>query len=116
MKVGDEMKLHDYDIICCDKKFYLLINPITGIFEKHYNEIEDWIIQGGDLEQEVILMGALPSQKYDLILYDFCNWLKEDYKRLLLLKTDEYEKLIQEFLKQLDNKEWENNNPKTYDF
>lgn len=50
MSIGDEIKLHDYDIICCDKKFYLLINSQTGIFEKNYDEIKKWIIQGGDLE------------------------------------------------------------------
>ena len=49
MSIGDEMKLHDYDIICYDKEFYLLINAHTGIFEKHYNEIKEWIINGGDL-------------------------------------------------------------------
>ena len=49
MKCGDEMKLHGYDMICYDKEFYLLINP-TGIYEKHYNEIKEWIIDGGDLD------------------------------------------------------------------
>lgn len=50
MGVGDEIRLHDYDIICYDKEFYLLINACTGIFEKHFNEIKDWLIDGGDLE------------------------------------------------------------------
>ena len=50
MKEGDEIHLHDYDIICYDNEFYLLINPCTGIFEKHYNEIKEWIIDGGELD------------------------------------------------------------------
>lgn len=49
MRYGDEMKLHGYDIICYDSQFYLLINPM-GIHEKHYNEIKDWIINGGELD------------------------------------------------------------------
>ena len=49
MKVGDDMKLHDYEIICIDPQFYILINPNTGIFEKHYNELIEWIINGGEL-------------------------------------------------------------------
>lgn len=49
MKCGDEMKLHGYDMICYDTQFYLLINP-TGIYEKHYNEIKEWIIDGGELD------------------------------------------------------------------
>ena len=48
MKVGDDMQLHDYEIICIDPKFYILINSEYGIFEKHYNEIVDWVL-GGDL-------------------------------------------------------------------
>ncbi|MBP5422998.1 MAG: hypothetical protein J6Y78_11210 [Paludibacteraceae bacterium] len=50
MKEGDEVKLHDYDVICFDKEFYLLINAREGIFEKHYNEIKEWIIYGGELD------------------------------------------------------------------
>ena len=50
MKAGEEMELHNYDIICYDKEFYLLINPQTGIHEKHYNEIKGWIINGGELD------------------------------------------------------------------
>ena len=49
MKAGDEMKLHGYDMICYDDLFYLLISP-TGIYEKHYNELKDWVIQGGELD------------------------------------------------------------------
>ena len=48
MKKGDEIKLHNYDIICYDTEFYLLINP-NGIFERHFNEIKEWIINGGEL-------------------------------------------------------------------
>ena len=48
MKKGDEIKLHNYDIICYDTVFYLLINP-NGIFERHFNEIKEWIINGGEL-------------------------------------------------------------------
>ena len=50
MKAGEELELHNYDIICYDKEFYLLINPQTGIHEKHYKEIEEWIIHGGELD------------------------------------------------------------------
>ena len=49
MKCGDEMKLHGYDMICYDSQFYILINP-NGIYEKHYNEIKEWIINGGELD------------------------------------------------------------------
>lgn len=49
MKAGDELKLHDYDMICYDKEFYLLIG-VGGIFEKHYNEIKEWILYGGELD------------------------------------------------------------------
>ena len=49
MKCGDEMKLHGSDVICYDKEFYLIINPY-GIFEKHFNEIMEWIIDGGELD------------------------------------------------------------------
>lgn len=44
------MQLHNYEIICVDSQFYLLIHQQYGIFEKHYNEIKDWIITGGELE------------------------------------------------------------------
>lgn len=50
MKAGDEIKINGFEMICADTKFYLLIHPQYGIFEKHYNEIESWIINGGDLE------------------------------------------------------------------
>ena len=50
MKAGDEMTLHDYDIICYDKESYLLINATDGIIEKHYNQIKEWIINGGELD------------------------------------------------------------------
>ena len=50
MKEGDEIRLHNYDIICYDKEFYLLINPSIGILEKHFNEIEEWILNGGELD------------------------------------------------------------------
>ena len=50
MKAGDEIELHGYDVICYDKEFYLLINPSEGIREKHYNEIKEWVIQGGELD------------------------------------------------------------------
>ena len=46
MKCGDEMKLHDCDLLCVDKQFYLIIHKNYGIFEKHYKEIEDWIVNG----------------------------------------------------------------------
>ena len=49
MKCGDEMRLHGSDVICYDKEFYLIIN-IDGIFEKHYNEIKDWVIGNGGLD------------------------------------------------------------------
>ena len=49
MKCGDEVRLHGSDVICYDKEFYLIINS-DGIFEKHYNEIKDWVIQGGELD------------------------------------------------------------------
>jgi len=50
MREGDEMELHGYDLICYDKGFYLIINPQTGIHEKHYDEIKEWIIDGGILD------------------------------------------------------------------
>lgn len=50
MNVDDEMRLHGYDVICVEKQFYLLIHPVYGIFEKHYNEIKDWIVSGGEVE------------------------------------------------------------------
>lgn len=50
MKCGDEMKLHDCDLLCVDKQFYLIIHKNYGIFEKHYKEIEDWIIYGRFLD------------------------------------------------------------------
>lgn len=50
MKAGDEITLHGYDIICFDKEFYLLISATEGIREKHYNEIKEWVIQGGELD------------------------------------------------------------------
>lgn len=49
MKVGDDMQLHDYEIICIDPQFYVLINATDGLFEKHYREIVDWIITGENL-------------------------------------------------------------------
>ena len=49
MKVGDDMQLHDYEIICIDPQFYVLINASEGLFEKHYYEIVDWIITGENL-------------------------------------------------------------------
>lgn len=48
MKCGDEIRLHGCDVICMDKQFYLIIHQ-HGIFDKHYNEIKDWIIDGRDL-------------------------------------------------------------------
>ena len=48
MEVGDDMRLKGYELICIDPKFYILINSEYGIFEKHYNEIVDWVL-GGDL-------------------------------------------------------------------
>lgn len=48
MEIGDDMKLKGYELICIDPKFYLLIHQEYGILEKHYNEIEDWIL-GEDL-------------------------------------------------------------------
>lgn len=50
MKAGEEITLHDYDILCCDDKFYLLISASDGIIEKHYNDIKEWIINGGELD------------------------------------------------------------------
>lgn len=50
MKAGDEISLHNYDVLCCDEEFYLLINASDGIREKHYNEIKEWIINGGELD------------------------------------------------------------------
>lgn len=50
MKAGDEITLHGHDIICYDKEFYLLISAVDGIREKHYNEIKEWIINGGELD------------------------------------------------------------------
>lgn len=50
MKCGDELRIHDYDIVCVDEQFYLLIHPNNGIFEKHFNEISEWIIVGGELD------------------------------------------------------------------
>lgn len=50
MKPGDEIRLHDFDIICHDDQFYLMIHPCLGIFEKAYAEIDEWIVEGGDLE------------------------------------------------------------------
>ena len=49
MKVGDDMQLHNYEIICIDPQFYVLINATDGLFEKHYYEIVDWIITGENL-------------------------------------------------------------------
>lgn len=50
MKAGDEIELHGYMMICYDKEFYVLINPSEGIREKHFNEIKEWIIDGGLLD------------------------------------------------------------------
>ena len=49
MKVGDDMQLHDYEIICIDPQFYVLINASEGLFEKHYHELVEWIITGENL-------------------------------------------------------------------
>lgn len=49
MKCGDEIRLHGCDIICVDTQFYIIINAY-GIFEKHFNEIKDWVIKGGELD------------------------------------------------------------------
>lgn len=50
MKCGDEMKLHDCDLLCVDKQFYLIIHKNYGIFERYYKELEDWVINGGELD------------------------------------------------------------------
>ena len=50
MREGDEIQLHGYDIICYDKEFYLLISASDGIIEKHFNEIKEWILYGGELD------------------------------------------------------------------
>ena len=50
MKAGDEITLHGYDMICYDNEFYLLISASEGIREKHFNEIKEWIINGGELD------------------------------------------------------------------
>lgn len=50
MKAGEEICLNNYTVLCYDKEFYLLINPCDGIKEKHFNEIRDWIIDGGELD------------------------------------------------------------------
>ena len=50
MKEGDEIQLHNYDVICYDKEFYLLISASDGIIEKHFDEIKEWILYGGELD------------------------------------------------------------------
>ena len=50
MRCGDEMRLHDCDVLCVDKQFYLVIHKQYGIFEKHYKELEDWICDGRELD------------------------------------------------------------------
>ena len=50
MKAGDEIVLHGHEILCCDKEFYLLISASDGIIEKHFNQIKEWIIYGGELD------------------------------------------------------------------
>ena len=49
MKCGDEIRLNGYDVLCVDSQFYLIINQY-GIFEKHFNEIKKWVIEGGELD------------------------------------------------------------------
>ena len=61
-------------------------------------------------------MGLLSSQKYDTILWDFCNWLGEDDCRINNIIKGKYQEVINDFLRQIDSKEWENNNPKKYDY
>lgn len=60
-------------------------------------------------------MGLLPSQKYDMILWDFCNWLIEDTGRISQIINGDYEKTITNFLNQIDTKQWENKNTKSYE-
>lgn len=50
LKVGDSVCIGDYEIICIDDKFYLAVHQQYGLFDKTYDELEDWISNGGILD------------------------------------------------------------------
>ena len=52
-------------------------------------------------------MGALPSQKYDIVLKSFCKYLIANYTSIGYNQEDVNSYWIRQFLQALDNKEWE---------
>ena len=52
-------------------------------------------------------MGALPSQKYDIVLESFCKYLIENYSSVGYGSEDTNTYWIKSFLEALDKKEWE---------
>lgn len=49
MSIGDEIDIRGCCVLCCAKEVYLIIGT-NRIYERNYNQIEDWLINGGDLE------------------------------------------------------------------
>ena len=50
MKVGDSICINDYEIICVDKKIYTIVHPQIGIMDKTFDDLEEWIIDGRELD------------------------------------------------------------------
>lgn len=45
LDVGDSIVMGDYEIICVEKRTYTIIHKHSSIFDKTYDELEDFLFE-----------------------------------------------------------------------